>query len=109
MATPRLTLPTAIVLHAVARGHRYGFDVIDATGLGSGTVYPILRRLEHAGLLASARERARDAHAEGRPARRYYAVTGPGAEALRDALARHPGIPAVLDATPTGGLRPRPA
>ena len=41
-----LTYPTTLVLHALASGVRHGFDVIDATGLPSGTVYPILRRLE---------------------------------------------------------------
>ena len=47
---PSLTLPTALVLHALARGFRYGFDIMDATGLPSGTIYPILRRLERDGL-----------------------------------------------------------
>ena len=42
----KLTYPTTLVLHALANGVRHGFDVIDATGLASGTVYPILRRLE---------------------------------------------------------------
>ena len=50
---PRLTRPTALVLIALARGLRHGFDVLDATGLESGTVYPILRRLEDAGLVRS--------------------------------------------------------
>ena len=47
-----LTLPTTLVLQALACGHHYGFDVMDATGLPSGTVYPLLRRLEHEGLAA---------------------------------------------------------
>jgi hypothetical protein len=33
-----LTGPTTLVLHALTNGARYGFDVIDATGLPSGTV-----------------------------------------------------------------------
>jgi hypothetical protein len=40
------TYPTAAVLLAIVHGHRYGFDIMDATGLPDGTVYPILRRLE---------------------------------------------------------------
>jgi len=108
VATPRLTYPTVLVLYAVAYGHAYGFDVIDVTGLGSGTVYPILRRLERAGFLRGAAERGRDAQAAGRPPRRYYSVTRSGAEALRAALARHPGVAAVFGATP-GTLTPRPA
>ena len=46
-----VTLPTTLVLQALACGHRYGFDVMDATGLPSGTVYPVLRRLEKEGLV----------------------------------------------------------
>ena len=97
-----------LVLYAVAYGHAYGFDVIDATGLGCGTVYPILRRLERAGCLRGTAERAREAQDAGRPPRRYYAVTGAGHAALRAALERHPGVAAVFGATP-GTLRPRPA
>jgi DNA-binding PadR family transcriptional regulator len=102
----RLTRPTALVLLALSRGFRHGFDILDATGLESGTVYPILRRLEDAGCVRSeweAVERARD---EGRPPRRYYELTGTGAEVLRDALARHPD---VKGGYVPGGLRPRPA
>ena len=41
-----LTYATASVLLAVRSGQRYGFEIMDATGLPDGTVYPILRRLE---------------------------------------------------------------
>ena len=34
------TYSTAVILQAVANGYRYGFDVIDITGLPGGTVYP---------------------------------------------------------------------
>src|ERR671923_232805 len=88
----RLTYPTAVVLVAVSRGLRYGFDIIDATGLQSGSVYPILRRLEDAGLLRSKWEPVRTARDEQRPPRRYYQVTGAGAEVLREALQRFPGL-----------------
>ena len=45
MAKPlRMTYATAMVLYALDRGSRHGFDIIDATGLRSGTVYPLLRR-----------------------------------------------------------------
>lgn len=102
--SPRLTRPTALVLRALARGVRHGFDILDDTGLESGTVYPILRRLEDAGCVRSHWEPAERAHAEGRPPRRYYELTGAGAEALRDALARYPEA-----RTLPGGARPRPA
>ena len=92
----RLTHPTALVLHAVARGHGYGFDIIDATGLRSGTVYPILRRLEEAGLLRARWESVRKARDEQRPPRRYYEITGAGAEAVGEARRRFPGLAHLL-------------
>ena len=104
----RLTRPTALVLVALARGVRHGFDVLDATGLQSGTVYPILRRLEGAGLVRSRWEAAERARAEQRPPRRYYELTGAGAEALQEALARHPEVLQVLGGRP-GSPLPSPA
>jgi PadR family transcriptional regulator len=81
----RLSITAVSVLHAIADGYQYGFDVIDQTGLPSGTVYPALSRLERDGLVKSAWENEQDAHADGRPARRYYKVTAPGVKALADA------------------------
>lgn len=95
---PRITYPTALVLYAVSDGWAYGFDIIDATGLGSGTVYPILRRLESAGLLKGSHEPIERAHDAGRPPRRYYTLTAHGATALRAALQKHLGVVAHLGA-----------
>jgi DNA-binding PadR family transcriptional regulator len=96
MAT-RITYPTAVLLHALDAGFGYGFEIIDATGLGAGTVYPILRRLESDGHVRSRWERVARARAEGRPPRRNYRLTASG-EALRDkALTRYPGVSRVLD------------
>ena len=39
MPKPSLTFPTGLVLYAISNGIRYGFEIIDATGLPSGTVY----------------------------------------------------------------------
>jgi PadR family transcriptional regulator len=88
--SPRLNLtyPTALVLQALARGFHYGFDIMDATGLPSGTVYPILRRLDREGLLESTWEKPADAQREQRPPRRYYEITGAGESMLTDALQR---------------------
>ena len=83
-----LSISACSVLQALVAGARYGFDVIDRTGLPSGTVYPALSRLERDGYVASAWESAEDAYAEGRPARRYYRVTAPGVQAL-GAATRH--------------------
>ena len=86
----RLTYPTALVLLAVREGIRHGFDIIDATGLRSGTVYPILRRLEDADILRSDWEGAATARDAGRPPRRYYEITSAGAAMARGAIARYP-------------------
>jgi DNA-binding PadR family transcriptional regulator len=96
MPSFRLTYPTAIVLLAVTRGFRHGFDVIDVSGLKSGTVYPILRRLEDAGMLRARWESVADARDAQRPPRRYYQITGAGSQALRDAHERYPGLARTL-------------
>jgi PadR family transcriptional regulator PadR len=84
-----LSFGSAAILHAVASGSRFGFDIMQMTGLTSGTVYPALDRLETAGYLTSSWEDASAAHAEGRPARRYFTLTAAGATALRAALAKY--------------------
>lgn len=84
-----LTYPTTLVLHALAIGIRHGFDIIDATGLPSGTVYPILRRLERETLVSASWEDATIAHDEQRPPRRYYELTTAGTEVLIVARTRY--------------------
>ena len=101
MPTTRITFPTAVVLAALSSGCRYGFEIMDATGLASGTVYPILRRLEEAGMLSARWERTVDAHDEQRPPRRYYQITGSGRQAVRDAVARFPALAGVRAVNPT--------
>jgi PadR family transcriptional regulator, regulatory protein PadR len=96
----RMTYPTAIVLQSVAQGVQHGFDIIDVSGLGAGTVYPILRRLEEARLVNSTWERATEARAEGRPPRRNYVITAAGRRSLAEALARYPGVARVLEPGP---------
>ena len=95
-APPRITYPTGIVLLAISRGFRYGFEIMDASGLKSGTVYPILRRLEDAGMLSAKWEPISDARDEQRPPRRYYQITGAGRQALRDVTSRFPGLLGTL-------------
>jgi PadR family transcriptional regulator, regulatory protein PadR len=97
-----LSFTTVSVLHAVARGYEYGFDVIDGTGLPSGTVYPALSRLERDGYVRSDWEDEQTAHADKRPPRRYYRITAPGLRALDDALRRYRALRPVR----TGRIRP---
>ncbi|MEJ2204297.1 MAG: PadR family transcriptional regulator [Gemmatimonadota bacterium] len=87
-----LTYPTAAVLLAIQAQHRYGFDIMDATGLPDGTVYPILRRLERRGVLVGAWEEESTARAEQRPQRRYYRLTPVGEEALAEVMERFPAL-----------------
>jgi DNA-binding PadR family transcriptional regulator len=87
-----LTYPTATVLLAIRAGHRYGFDIMDATGLPDGTVYPILRRLERGGVLEGAWEDEARARSEQRPRRRYYRLTSVGEEALGEVIERFPAL-----------------
>ena len=89
MAKTSLTYATAVILQAVDHGFRYGFDIIDATGLPGGTVYPALRRLEGAGYLTSRWEEAAIAQVEPRPPRKYYALTRSGQNALAEAIKRY--------------------
>ena len=87
-----LTYPTASVLLAIRSGHRYGFDIMYATGLPDGTVYPILRRLERRGVLTGDWEDEADARSEQRPQRRYYELTPLGQGSMADVEARFPRL-----------------
>lgn len=85
MGDVRMTQVTALVLRAIGAGHRYGFDVMEAVDLPSGTVYPALRRLNKAGLLKARWESKAAARADGRPRRRIYELTKAGRAALPEA------------------------
>jgi DNA-binding PadR family transcriptional regulator len=98
-----LSHSAAVILQAVANGYRYGFDVMDVTGLPSGSVYPALRRMERAGLVDSDWEKETLAQDQGRPPRRYYEITPAGTEALVEVLKRYRLIERLL---PTPKTRP---
>jgi DNA-binding PadR family transcriptional regulator len=85
----RITIPVAKVLAALLiepDAERYGLDLMKITDLPSGTLYPVLHRLQDAGWLSADWE-AIDPAAQGRPARRYYRLTAEGVSAARQALA----------------------
>jgi DNA-binding PadR family transcriptional regulator len=92
----RITYPTAIVLQALASGHGYGFEIIDVTGLGAGTVYPILRRLEGESGVRASWERVASARAEGRPARRNNPLSATGVALAAETANRYPGLDRLL-------------
>jgi PadR family transcriptional regulator PadR len=63
-----------------SRAWRYGYELSKATGLTSGTLYPLLIRLSDAGLLDS---QWQPPEREGRPARHAYRLTARGAQLAR--------------------------
>ena len=85
-AEPRLTLQTQLVLSVLLDGgEQYGLEIAKQAGLASGTIYPILARLETAGWVESGWEDI-DESLEGRRKRRYYRLTGVGERQGREAL-----------------------
>lgn len=86
MVKRRLGYATVAILQAIEDDHRYGLDIIDATGLATGTVYVTLGRLQKRGFVDTSWEDQRIADREGRPRRRYYRLTRQGREALETTL-----------------------
>src|ERR671917_1048219 len=87
---PKMTLPTQLVLRAMVADptrEMYGLEIGQAAELASGTIHPILARLEGCGWLESRWEDV-DPRVEQRPRRRYYRFTPDGVELSRAALAR---------------------
>lgn len=85
------------ILGAIRDGSAYGLDLVSSTGLPSGTVYPTLGRLRKRGLIRAHWEDQRVADREGRPRRRYYALTPDGERALAAGVARLTDLAAELN------------
>ena len=90
-----LTFGQVSILHAIAGGSRFGFDIMDATGLTSGTVYPTLDKLESLGYVSSRWEDVKRARRDKRPPRRYFDLTASGAQALAAALTKYKNLKPV--------------
>lgn len=92
VAPVRLTRARAAVLEVFLNGpqaEHYGRELTEQTGVGSGTLYPMLNGWADAGWLQARTEE--DAH-PGRPARRYYSMTEDGEQKAQALLsARQPG------------------
>jgi PadR family transcriptional regulator len=67
------------------RASRSGAEIAAATKIGSGTLYPLLARLEAAGWFTSQWEDV-DPREVGRPRRRLYKLTGLGQRRSREHL-----------------------
>jgi len=105
-AGPRMTIPTQLVLRtllAEPTREMYGLQICETAGLPSGTIHPILARLEHEHGWVTSRWEGISPQAEGRPRRRYYQLTEDGAERARIALAQ------ATTSVSTLSLRTRPA
>ncbi|MFD7627544.1 PadR family transcriptional regulator [Streptomyces sp. NPDC059851] len=103
----RITSATLDVMEAflVADDDLHGFAVARAAGKPTGSIYPILARMEEAGWLES---RWESEHPDpGRPRRRFYKLTPDGmASARAVVLERRGQLPTP---TPAVGQPPRPA
>jgi PadR family transcriptional regulator PadR len=104
----RMTIPTQLVLRtllAEPAKEMYGLEICAAAGLPSGTIHPILARLEGRGWLKSQWEDIKPEE-EGRPRRRYYHLTKDGAEQAQAALAQATTSVSTLQlrARPAGGI-----
>jgi len=88
MASIRLTRPTLevikVLLASTPDSPAWGLKICDEADLGSGTVYPILDRLEQRGWITSYKEA--EPH-PGRPPRRYYELTTAGRSQAVESLA----------------------
>lgn len=90
MSNYRLSHSAALILKALSLGYCFGLEVMEITGLPSGTVYPALRRLERDELVQSKWEPEEEATAKQRPARRYYEITREGKAATLAVTERYP-------------------
>jgi PadR family transcriptional regulator PadR len=96
----RMSGPTLKLLKLLLESpqeRRSGATISKITKLGSGTMYPLLQRLEIAGWIEGEWEKAEPSEI-GRPRRRLYKLTRSGQAAAIKELAQYqtsaPGVPA---------------
>jgi PadR family transcriptional regulator, regulatory protein PadR len=85
----RVTAAVSRVLAAFledSQAVRYGLELMRASGHSSGTLYPILLRLQNAGWVETSWEQ-NDQATPSRPARRHYRLTPDGLTVARTELA----------------------
>lgn len=77
----------------------HGYEIMQITGVGPGTLYPMLARLEDQAMLAS---RWEEAKVEGRPPRHVYSLTEAGRALAKNLLSdARRASPQILQAKPT--------
>lgn len=85
-----MTRATEAVLRAMLvkpQEGMYGLQICKQAGLASGTIHPLLAKLEHEYRWLESYEEAGNPSELGRPRRRYYRLTEDGAQQARYALA----------------------
>ena len=93
------------VLAVLARGENYAYEIAaklsDAIGMGEGTIYPLMRRMQSDGLVETYLVESSSG-----PSRKYYRLTPQGHEALRAQTEEWRGFSRAVDAllTPTSPL-----
>ncbi|MEO6020016.1 MAG: helix-turn-helix transcriptional regulator [Knoellia sp.] len=110
-AAPRMTGPTRAVLEVLLDQPddvHYGLAIGALTALPSGTVHPILARLEGLGWVDSSWEDIDPADV-GRPRRRLYRLTNHGLASAAEALTRADATRARLAARALVHARPQGA
>jgi len=84
--TPQTVAVLSVMIAEPDQAH-YGLAIARATGLKTGTLHPILARLQETGWTTSAWEDPGDHEDQGRPRRRYHRLTKDGEVAARRAIA----------------------
>jgi len=105
----KLTAPLQRVLRVMIADPsalHYGYDLMKAAKLPSGTLYPMLARLQQDGLVDSEWEAQRE-DAGGRPPRKFYRLTAEGLRVARLELAQA-SSPARARRVRHGATRPAP-
>ena len=96
-----------LVLQVLSDEETYGYDLVTRltsrgmAGISTGTVYPVLNRLEREGLLDS-----RLVASTSGPARKYYGVTARGTDALGAAIGGWEDLAAAVRSVLGSGRAP---
>ena len=95
------SLLDACVLAILSRGETYGYvltqNLKSMIDVSESTLYPVLRRLQSGGLLQA------DDRPFGGRNRRYYAITGPGMQALAAYIGEWNAYKTSIDQILSGG------
>jgi PadR family transcriptional regulator PadR len=87
----KMTLQMQLVLRLLLEDPQrewYGLQLCELLGLASGTIYPILARLEQVGWIEGVWEDPAVHETSSRPRRRLYRLTADGVVQAENALAR---------------------